>query len=442
MRSSYGRYIKNLCVLAFPVMLEQLGQIFLGTVDTFFAGTIGDNAIAAINVTNMFMNLFCTVFAAFGIGVMVLIARALGQKDEALANRLVRQSVLLATAVGLGLGLINLFLCRPILQLAGAKGEILEMGITYYLVVCVPCFIMGLTQVLAYGLKAAQNTKASMIASLAANLTNVALDALFLKLGLGVFGLGLATTLSRLLNVLLLVRLYRKKVTALHIDRSGWKPESVLMRELVSYSAPVMLTQFSARLAMTIHGSLILHLGDVFYVSNSIATQIDEFACIPSAGFEAATATMVSNSIGAGKKEDVLRYTGTAFVSTSVFMTSIGLVLALFAGPLASIFTETQEVQGLVAQVLSFMVLFDWTSALSHILTSSVQGTGDSKFPLYVTLLGNIIMRLGAGYVLAYFLHWNLIGVWTGIVMDFLLRGILLGRRLLKEYSRKTLSVQ
>lgn len=442
MRSSYGRYVKNLCVLAFPVMLEQLGQIFLGTVDTFFAGTIGDNAIAAINVTNMFMNLFCTVFAAFGIGVMVLIARALGQQDEVLANRLVRQSVLLAAAVGLGLGLINLVLCRPILRLAGAKGEILEMGVTYYLVVCVPCFIMGLTQVLAYGLKAAQNTRASMVASLAANLANIGLDALLLKLGLGVLGLGLATTLSRLLNVLLLVRLYRRRVTPLTIDSSGWKRDPALMRELISYSAPVMLTQFSARLAITIHGSLILHLGDVFYVSNSIATQIDEFACIPSAGFEAATATMVSNAVGAGKKEDVLRYTGTAFVSTSVFMTSIGLILALLARPLAAIFTDTQEVQRLVAQVLTFMVLFDWTSALSHILTSSVQGTGDSRFPLYVTLLGNITMRLGTGYVLAYFLHWNLIGVWTGIVLDFLLRGILLGRRLIKEYGRRTLTAR
>lgn len=442
MSASKGQYIRNLCVLAFPVMLEQLGQIFLGTVDTFFAGTIGDNAIAAINVTNMFMNLFCTVFSAFGIGVMVLIARALGQRDEALANRLVRQSVLLITAVGLGLGLVNLLLCRPLLRLAGAKGEILEMGVTYYIVVCAPCFLVGLTQALAYGLKAAQNTKASMIASLAANVANVGLDALFLRLGLGVLGLGLATTLSRLLNVLLLLRQYRRGTTALTIDGTGWRREPALMKELLSYSAPVMLTHFSARLAIAIHGSLILHLGDVFYVANSIATQIDDFACIPSAGFEAATATMVSNSVGAERKEDVLRYTGTAFVATTVSMTAIGLVLALLARPLAGIFTDTRQVQELVAQVLSFMVLFDWTSALSHILTSSVQGTGNSKYPLYVTLLGNVLMRLGAGYVLAYFLRWNLIGVWTGIVLDFLLRGVLLGRKLLRQYRRKTAAAQ
>ena len=43
-------------------------------------------------------------------------------------------------------------------------------------------------------------------------------------------------------------------------------------------------------------------------------------------------------------------------------------------------------------------------------------------------------MRLGAGYVLAYVLQWNLMGIWTGIVLDFLFRGILLGRRFFKAY--------
>ena len=435
MSSSYKQYIKNLCVLAFPVMLEQLGQIFLGTVDTFFAGTIGDNAIAAINVSNMFMNLFCTVFSAFGIGVMVLIARALGSEDPGLANRTLRQAILLSTGIGLALGLVNLLCCRPFLVAAGAKGEILKMGITYYRIVCIPCFLVGLIQVMAFGLKAAQNTRASMIASLLANLINVVLDWLFLKLGMGVFGLGLATTLSRLFNVLMLLVQYRNGATVLRIDSKNWRREPGLMKEIFSYSAPVMLTHFSARLAITIHGALILHLGDLFYVANSITTQIDEFACIPSAGFEAATSTMVSNSIGAGKREDVMKYTKTAFVSTALFMTAVGIVLAVFAIPLASLFTKTVEIQKLVSQILTFMVFFDWTSALSHILTSSVQGTGDSKFPLLVTLLGNVLMRLGAGYVLAYFLHWNLIGVWTGIVLDFLLRGTLLGRKLKKEFS-------
>lgn len=434
LKSRSAPYLSALCALAIPVMLEQLGQILLGTVDTFFAGRIGDNAIAAVNVTNMFMNLFATVFTSLGIGIMVMISHALGEKGEALANRVLRQAVLAGTGIGMGFGVLN-FLCRgPFLRLAGAEGEILALGRTYYLVVCVPCVLMCLTLILANGLKAAQNARASMRAALASNIVNAVLDALFVQVGLGIFGLGLATTLARLLNLCLLLRLYCKGVGPLKLDRSEWRPDPPLMKELLGYSGPIMCTQLSARFAMLVHGSLVLRLGSIYYIANSITTTIDEYACIPSAGFEAATATMVSNSLGAGKPKDAARYTRTAFLSTAFCMTFIGLILAVFAIPLASLFTDTAAIRGMVKQILTFMVFFNWTSSLSHILTSAVQGTGDSRYPLYVTLAGNILMRLGAGYVLAYVLQWNLMGIWTGIVLDFLFRGILLGRRFFKTY--------
>ena len=427
-------YLATLGGLAVPVMLENLSQIFLGTVDTYFAGRIGDDAIAAINVTNMFMNLFVTVFTAFGVGVLVMISSALGEGDEAKANRLVRQAVLLGLGGGAGFGLLNFFCRRPFLMLAGAEGEILRLGLTYYLAVCVPCVFLCLTLILAAGLKAARNTRASMRAALAANLFNALFDALFVSLGLGVLGLGLATTLARAFNLALLVRLYRKKVTPLRLDRRGWRPEPAALKALAGYSGPIMLTQLSARFAILIHGSLILHLGAVYYTANSIATQLDEYACIPSAGFEAATAAMVSGSLGAGNPRDASRYTRTAFFATALAMTAAGAVLALFALPLTGLFTQTGQIRQMVAQVLTFMVLFNWTSALSHILTSAVQGTGDSRYPLWVTLAGNILMRLGAGYLLAYWLDWGLIGIWSGIVLDFLLRGTLLGRRFIRQY--------
>lgn len=426
--------LSALCALAIPVMLEQLGQVLLGTVDTFFSGQINDNAIAAVNVTNMFVNLFATVFTAMGIGIMVMISHALGQKDERQANRILRQAILAGSGVGLAFGVVN-FLCRDILlRLAGAEGEIFEMGRIYYLVVCVPCVLMCLTMILSTGLKAAQKARASMWAALTANITNVILDAVFLGTGLGIFGLGLATTLSRLLNLLLLLRVYCAGAGPLKLDRSGWMLEPTLMKQLLSYSGPIMFTQLSARLAVLVHGSLVLRLGSIYYVANSVALTIDEYACIPSAGFEAATASLVSNSLGAGRREDAVDYARLSFLATTCCMTGIGAFLAAFSVPLASLFTDTEAVCGMVRQVLTLMVFFNWTSALSHIFTSAVQGTGNSRYPLYVTLAGSLLMRLAGGYVLAYVFGWKLLGIWVGIILDFLFRGTLLSRR----FSRST----
>mgnify|MGYP003292486999 CR=1 FL=1 len=431
-----------LLALAAPVMLEQLGQILLGTVDTYFAGQLGDDAIAAINAANLFSNLYTSVFVSLGLGVIIMVGHALGAGDHVLANRVMRQTILFSSGICVLLGTASVLLRHPLLYAVGARGDILSMGSEYYAIVCGPCILSCLTIVLSYGLKAAQNTKASMRAAIAANVLNAVLDAVFIKLGMGVFGLGLATTLARLLNVLLLLRLYFKGVTVLRLDKTLWEKDFSLIKELISYSLPIMLTQFSTRLVILVHGSMVLYLGSTYYVANSITLAIDEYACIPSAGYEAAAATMVSQSLGAGKPRSAVAYTRLSCVGNVVFMTLIGAFLAVFALPLAGIFTETAEICNMVRQILVFMVFFDWTSSLSHVFTSAVQATGDAKYPLYVTIGCDIVMRLGVGCLLAFVLGWNLMGIWVGIVLDFLGRTILLSRRFRSRFREPAPTIE
>lgn len=425
--------LRVIYTLAIPVMLEQLGQIFLGTVDTYFAGQIGDQAISAIGVTNMFMTLFAGVFNALGLGIVVMISHALGASDEDKANRILRQAIRVGVAVSLGIGLLNLLFGKYFLRAAGAEGEVLRIGQTYYMAVGVPCIFMCLILMLANALKAAQNTKASMKAALMANLANAVMDAVFIHLGMGVWGLGLATTLARVLNVCLLLRLFIRPVTALKLDRTGWVRDVPLIRELVRYSGPIMLTQLIARAAIVFHGSMILRLGDSYYTANSIINQIDHYDCIPGEGFLTAAATMVSSSLGAKKPKDAARYTKLALSQAVIWTMVLTALLTAFAIPLASIFTKTVEIQLLVKQIMTLLLFFKWVSPFGHVMTSAVQGTGDSKYPFYVTLLGNGV-RLLVGYLLAYLAGWKLVGIWCGILLDFFLRGVLLSIRFVKKY--------
>lgn len=419
-------YCRTMFLLAIPVMLEQLFQILLGTVDTYFAGKIHDNAIAGINVTNMYMNMLVTIANALGISVMVLVSRNLGAKDARRANLVVRSAILLGAGLGILVGTVNILISRPVMALLGADAVIIEMGSGYFRIILGSCILMFLTILLSYGMKATRNTHITMAASVAANVVNALLDVLFMQMGLGITGLALATMLSRLLNLVILLVVYFSGRFVLHLHFKEWGINGEVMKELVTYTIPTALTHLSARFCILLHGSLILRLGSGYYVANSIATQIDDYACIPSAGFEAATATMVGNSVGAKQIPVAKKYAEVGFFATAILMTAIGGVLAIFSRPLAAIFTQTEEIQIMISQILVFMAAFQWTSSFSHIMTSAVQGTGNAKFPLYVTLLGNIVMRLGLGFVLAYFCQFYLIGIWIGIVMDFLLRGTLL----------------
>ena len=123
-RPGAGRYLKVLFSLAIPVMLEQLSQIFLGTVDTYFAGRISDDAIAAINASNMYMNLFSGAFASLSVGILVLMSQSLGRGDTQRANRVVRQAILMGLGVGAAFGVILLALGRQMLAISGCEGDL------------------------------------------------------------------------------------------------------------------------------------------------------------------------------------------------------------------------------------------------------------------------------------------------------------------------------
>lgn len=69
---------------------------------------------------------------------------------------------------------------------------------------------------------------------------------------------------------------------------------------------------------------------------------------------------------------------------------------------------------------------------MTQILTSALQGAGDTKFPMYATIIGIWVIRVGIGYILAVRLGYGLLGVWCGYALDLLLRSVLLLIRFLK----------
>ena len=149
--------LKVIGVLALPVMVETILQTFLGTVDTFFAGQISDDAIAAVGVTNLIVNIFIAFFTAVSVGTLAVIGRYVGCGNTERGHRALQQSVLLSLFIGISIGGLNLLFYRPILEIAGAGESILVYAIPYYMVVVVPIVFLCLSLVLSSCLRATKD---------------------------------------------------------------------------------------------------------------------------------------------------------------------------------------------------------------------------------------------------------------------------------------------
>lgn len=418
--------IITIITLAIPVIIENILQTLLGTVDTYFAGQINDNAIAAIGVTNLIMNVFIVFFTAISIGTSAVVARNFGKGEMDKVKEATEQSIFLGIIISLVVGIINILFYEQILNVCGATNEVLDFTIPYYLVVAVPIIFLCLSLILSSCLRSTKDTKTPMIATAFANILNIVLNILFIKMNMGIIGLALATTISRCINVAIL--LIKLKTCNIHvkINKEAIKQGKDTLKAIIKIGAPAGIEKLIMRLGQLVYNSMIISIGISAYVAHNIAGNIESYTYIPALGFGVATATLVGISLGEGDSEKSREIVYLADIITTACMVLIGILLFIFAPQIVKIFTSTDQVQIMVINVLRLIALFQCFIAITQIFTSALQGAGDTKFPMYTTLVGIWGVRVGIGYFLGIIMNFGLFGVWIAYAIDITVRAFIL----------------
>lgn len=416
--------MNSLLVLAIPIILENILQTFLGTVDTYFAGKLTDNAIAGIGVTNLIMNIFISFFTALSVGTTAVISRNYGKKDYENVNRVIMHSFTMGCILGGIIGILCFVFKTPILKVSGADDAVIQYAGPYYLIVAVPCIFLCLQLILSSCLRAIKDTKTPMYVTVISNVINIILNIIFMKMGMGIFGLGLATTLARMTGMILLfIRLKN------HDKQIQIKPCKLYKNGFTSIlfiGIPAGIDKLIMRIGQLIYNSMIISLGTSAYVAHNVAGTIESYSYIPAMGFGLAICTLVGVSLGENDVQKARRMTSVTYYISAACMIVIGVIFFIFAPQLSGLFTETKEVQEMVVQVLRIIAFFQPFSALVQIMTNVLQGAGDTKFPMYLTFIGIWGIRIGIGYLLAVPGGMGLAGVWCAYATDVTVRGLLL----------------
>ena len=418
--------ITTIFTLAIPVIMENILQAFIGTVDIYFAGSINDNAIAAIGVTNLVINLFIVFFTAISMGTSAIVARNFGKGEMDKVKEAVIESVFLGIIISLVLGIINIIFYKQILKVCGASNEILQLAIPYYVIVSVPIIFLCLSLILSSCLRSTKDTKTPMIATALANILNIILNILFMKMNMGITGLALATTISRCVDMIILIIKLKLDNIEIKLNKSSLKSGKDTLKSIVKIGAPAGMEKLIMRLGQIVYNSMIISIGVPSFVAHNIAGNIESYTYIPALGFGVATATLVGITLGIGDSEKSKEIVYLADKITIIFMMIVGINLFIFAPEIVKMFTKTKEVQLMVIHVLRLISLFQSFIAITQIFTSALQGAGDTKFPMYATLIGIWGIRVGIGYLLGVILSFGLFGVWMAYALDITIRGILL----------------
>jgi putative MATE family efflux protein len=168
----------------------------------------------------------------------------------------------------------------------------------------------------------------------------------------------------------------------------------------------------------------IAALGTVALAAHRIAVNVESLSFMPGWGLSVAISTLVGQSLGARRPELAEASVRRGLLISGLLMSGVGVLFVLFGRSIASVFGSTPEVLDLAGVAVQIAALEQPTLAVQFVLAGSLRGAGDTRSPLYVSLVGVTLFRVPVVYLLAITLGWGLAGVWFGTVLDWAARAM------------------
>ena len=218
-QSDYFRYL-------LPTLIGQIAHSFYCMADVFFVGAaVGSDGLAALNVALPVFTLFSAFSLMVGVGTATTASILTGQGQTQQTNRVFTQSMVLLAVVGLTLTLLTSVFIVPLARVFGATDRILTEVVDYMRPINLLAFAYIFSGALGVIIRADGNPRLVMIAGTTGNICNIVLDYVFtMKLGMGMFGAGLATILGHCVAVLLYLLHFALHQNHLHLTRNFFDP--------------------------------------------------------------------------------------------------------------------------------------------------------------------------------------------------------------------------
>ena len=419
------RIRKTVLNLALPVTVSTLLFRAEGIVAVFLVGGLGAGPIAAVGLGQLLAFIGTTLLSGLSVGANVLVAQLWGARRARDAGEAASHHIGLALIASAFLALAGVTVNRQAMAALGAQPDVIAQAVPYSNIIFVVIPFTVLIQVLASILQGTGDTKTPMYALIGVNILHilVAYPLIYGKWGAPAWGLegaayavGIAESIGA--GYLLWscrTILARSKALRFDLIRSTWQIGASVSGERVVQQAGVMF-----------YTKIVLLYGTSAYAAHQVGLSIESFSFLPGYGFAIAAATMVGQSIGAGKYVRAKLENWEANRLAAAGMAAMGVIFFLFPYVLMRLFTQDEDVVELGTQFLRIVAIMQIPLALTMVLAGSLRGAGDTRFIMWATTVGMWGVRVPLAFVFGVWLKLGVLYVWGSVVADWSVRMALL----------------
>ena len=418
--------------LAFPATIGYLFHTFYNVTDTYFAGSISTEALAALSISFPVFFLLLGIGIGMSEGLTAIVANSIGEGDREKAVIMSKNALILSLVLSVGVIVVGFLSSEFLMRLMGAEGEYLRYAVSYVDII----IISGAFITVGMFVNALLNSQGDMVSFrnilIVSFFLNIVLDYSFVKMGYGVDGIGYATVISEaMITLYLLYKLIQTPLIA-----KGFSFERSFYPRVLKQGIPPTANMIFMALGVFILTYYAASYGQEVVAMLGIGMRIEQIAIMPIVGINVAVLAMVSQNSGAKRYDRIHQILKISLLDSLYVSVVAFFVLNIFASELMSLFSDDTKViqEGIIFLHVEAWIIFAF--AVVFVYVALLQGIEKPKFIFYLSLIRQIVLPVILLEIVTR-LSDDILYVWLSIAFSVVVSGVVIWRYASHELLKK-----
>lgn len=428
----------SLFKLGWPVFVQSLLSLCLGYVDTLMISRYSSSAVGGLGNANQILGFLTLAFTVISSATGVIVAQYLGAKLKDKLNQIYTVSVFFNLLLSGVISFIVFVGCDSILKIMKVPGTMVPDAKTYMEIVGGYMFLQAMIDIFSQIFRNNGKTKIGMIIALGMNIINITGNYIFLygplkHLELGVRGVAISTTTSRVVALIIAIFFFKYKIEG-HISVRYLIPfPKEILKKLLKLGLPTAGENISYNIAQLCILMFVNSFNsEVVTNTKTYAQIISNFAYLFSVSAAVSTSIVVGHSVGAGDYDYAYKKVLGTLKNAMVVSVAIAVANFLISHVTIGLFTDNNDIILLGRKVLFVCIFLEMGRTVNLVIINSMRAAGDIKFPTYLGMVSMWGVAVLFAFILGIKFNMGLVGIWIAMAMDEILRGIVVFFRWIK----------
>lgn len=415
---------KQILFVSLPIVIQNLLDAAVNAADVLMINTVGQSAISATSLAVQYSTIYHMVLYGIGTGITMLSAQYFGKGDERSVETVEGIGLRFSTSIAMFFALCMLTIPRLMMKVFTNDVELITLGASYLRILAPGYLIWSFCAVYISTLRCTNRVTQATVLEAIALAVNVCLNAVFIfgLFGLpkmGVFGVGLATTISRVVELIGCIIVSEKTKGVKLNPLAAFRKAPLLTADFLKMALPAVLNDVVWSVAFSMYSVILGHMGNDAVAANSITSTVRNLGSVVCFGCGSAGGIIVGQILGRDEINEAKHVANIFFgICAITGILGGGVVLAVMPFALKhAALTETAlgYLKGMML-INSYYILGQSVNTL--LIAGIFRAGGDSKYGLICDIIDMWVYAVPLGFLAAFVLKLPVLWVYFLLCTD------------------------